>query len=180
MEILKIAIPALILVVWYLSHVAGRLDRLHDRINSAWASLNTALARRAAAVVEIATNENLDVISRALLADSAHKTLMASDENFVLRSHLENALSEMLCDVFDEEFLVAKPHFDQEQSDSLLELAIICERLAMTKTFHDGAVFDALSLRSRFFVRLFHLFGHAKLPEYTGLDVRIPKGLARD
>jgi hypothetical protein len=170
----------LALPVWYLAHVAARLDRLHDRINAAWSSLNTALARRSAVTLELAANDHLDGISRALLADSAHSALLASDDRFDERLPLENALTEVLINIFDADQTSQIGELDGDQAESLQELAIVCQRLALTKTFHDGAVHDALSLRARRFVRIFHLFGHAKAPSYLELDVRIPKGFSGD
>ena len=40
---------ALLLVAVYISWTAGRLDRLHARVDAAWAGLDAALVRRAAA-----------------------------------------------------------------------------------------------------------------------------------
>lgn len=175
-----LAAALLAIPIWYLAHVAARLDRLHDRINSAWSSLNTALARRSAVTLELAANDHLDVISRALLADSAHSALLASDDRFDERLPLENALTEVLLSVFDSDSTGQIGNLDGDQAESLQELSIVCQRLALTKTFHDGAVHDALSLRARRFVRIFHLFGHAKSPNYLDLDVRIPKGFSGD
>ena len=51
----------LILIVaffaWYLSYSATRLDRLHHRVETSWANLDSLLQRRAAIAIEIARSE---------------------------------------------------------------------------------------------------------------------------
>src|SRR3954447_24699681 len=51
---LAAAIVVAVLIGEYLSWTAGRLDRLHNRVNAAWASLDAQLVRRAAIAGEIA------------------------------------------------------------------------------------------------------------------------------
>ena len=41
-------------LAWYLSFLAGRLDRLHNRVETSWANLDGLLQRRAAIAIEIA------------------------------------------------------------------------------------------------------------------------------
>ena len=52
--ILVAGVVLLVLIGVYLSWTAGRLDRLHNRVTAAWASLDAQLVRRAAVAGEIA------------------------------------------------------------------------------------------------------------------------------
>lgn len=43
----------MLVVVWYLSFTATRLDRLHHRVETSWANLDAALKTRSALALEI-------------------------------------------------------------------------------------------------------------------------------
>ena len=47
----------LLVVIWYLSFLATRLDRLHHRVETSWANLDGLLQRRAAIALEIARSD---------------------------------------------------------------------------------------------------------------------------
>ena len=47
-----------VLIFWYLSFSAGRLDRLHHRVETSWATLDSLLQRRAAIALEVATRKS--------------------------------------------------------------------------------------------------------------------------
>ena len=51
-----LAIAALTLLILYVTWTAGRLDRLHARVDAAAAALDAALVRRAAAARAVATH----------------------------------------------------------------------------------------------------------------------------
>ena len=55
-----IYIAALVLFLWYLSFTATRLDRLHHRVETSWAALDSLLQRRAAVALEIAHSSFAD------------------------------------------------------------------------------------------------------------------------
>jgi hypothetical protein len=46
-------------LAWYLSFLAGRLDRLHNRVETSWANLDGLLQRRAAARLVSSSGEGL-------------------------------------------------------------------------------------------------------------------------
>src|SRR4051812_35777144 len=86
----------------YLSWTAGRLDRLHNRTQAAWASLDAQLVRRAALTGEIAhTAAEREVLSEdgvRRLADTAQQALESERDE---RAAAENALGRALRDVLD-------------------------------------------------------------------------------
>ena len=63
---------------WYLSFLATRLDRLHHRVETSWANLDSLLQRRAAIALEIARSEISDPASSLLLTFAAHQAREAS------------------------------------------------------------------------------------------------------
>src|ERR671938_650810 len=72
-----LALAVLLVLGWYLSYSAGRLDRLHHRVETLRAALDAQLARRAAAAVEAAPL--LDPATGLLLADAATQALAAGE-----------------------------------------------------------------------------------------------------
>ena len=50
----------ILLLAWYLSFLAGRLDRLHHRVETSWEHLDALLQRRAAIALEISHSEEID------------------------------------------------------------------------------------------------------------------------
>ena len=54
-----LAILLVVLVAWYLSFSASRLDRLHHRVETSWATLDALLQQRAALAHEIVVESKL-------------------------------------------------------------------------------------------------------------------------
>ena len=73
---------------WYLSYLATRLDRLHNRVETSWANLDGLLQRRAAIAIEIARSEISDPASSLLLTFAAHQAREASVCAIVLKQRL--------------------------------------------------------------------------------------------
>ena len=55
----------------YLASTAGRLDRLHHRVDTAYGSLNVQLLRRSSVALEVAMSGELDPAASLVLADAA-------------------------------------------------------------------------------------------------------------
>ena len=49
-----------VILGWYISFSASRLDRLHHRVETSWATLDALLQQRAALAHEIVAESNLD------------------------------------------------------------------------------------------------------------------------
>ena len=69
-----------VLLAFYISWRATRLDRLHARVETATAALDGALLRRCAAVLELATSGLLDPASVVLLADAEKQARQLSSQ----------------------------------------------------------------------------------------------------
>ena len=70
-----------VVILLYLRSLAGRLDRLHVRLEAADAALDAQLVRRSAAAAELAYSGMLDPASSLLLADASREAQIASGED---------------------------------------------------------------------------------------------------
>jgi hypothetical protein len=152
---------AIIAVAVYITWTAGRLDRMHARVDAAWAALDAQLVRRSAAARALGVPPVTAAADAALEADPAD------------RQERENDLSRALRSAWP-----AVP--DGPQRD---ELAAAASRVALARSFHNGAVTNARALRRNRLARLFHLAGHREVPtffdiEETGFSDEVPGALA--
>jgi len=165
-------------VVWYLSQQAGRLDRLHHRIEVTTAALDGHLGRRAGIVGELANSAMVDPVTSAVLAQAAHDALAVEPHELVERFYLETELTEVLLASLDEPEEIAEWRTDVATAQLLDELAIACGRVHLSHTFHTEAVNDCLNIRNQLIVRIFRLAGYAQLPKILNLDTRIPASIS--
>lgn len=165
-------------VIWYLSHQAGRLDRLHHRIDITEAALDSHLGRRAGIVAEIASIQGLDPVTSAVLAQISHDVLATEPHELIDRLQLENELSDLLIATFDNQEEVAEWSNDNIAKELLQELRTVCGRVNMSHSFHTEAVVDCRNLRRQLIVRLFRLAGFARMPAELNLVSQIPPGLS--
>jgi hypothetical protein len=158
------------LTAMYLSWTAGRLDRLHNRTDAAWASLDAQLVRRAALTGEIARAAAergvLDAAAVSRLADAAQQALESGRAE---RAAAENDLGRALRDVLDGDA------FDAVAADARVQPLLMALDAAMTKVvlarrFHATAVEDTTALRGTRPVRWFRLAGSAPFPTYFDID----------
>ncbi|TCO42248.1 hypothetical protein EV646_11471 [Kribbella antiqua] len=150
-----LAVGVLLLLGAYASWTAGRLDRLHHRVEIARASLETELARRSALVAELAGTGILDPASSLLLLDAAHRARTASlDEREQRESVLTRAINATGCPV--------EPWAG--------ELSLAMRRVQLARRFHNDIVVSTRDLRRRRLVRWFRLAGHASMPATIELE----------
>ena len=144
----------ILFLAWYLSFLAGRLDRLHHRVETSWEHLDALLQRRAAIALEISHSENLDPATAMLLTAAAYQ---AREANIIERSDAESSLSQTLKLISgDTEFKL-----DQKLES---ELKRVNEKIGLAVTIHLEAVNSARALRAKTIFRIFRLAGHAPLP----------------
>ena len=151
-----VAAAVLVLLVAYVTWTAGRLDRLHARVDAAWAALDAQLVRRAAAARALVPQLPAGPYAQAL-DDAAHVALEAGEEG---RETLENDLSRALH--------AALPHLPQ--GVDLAELETAAYRVALARSFHNAAVKDTRTVRWRRMPRLLRLAGHRAMPTYFEMD----------
>jgi hypothetical protein len=150
----------LALVAMWLVWTAGRLDRLHLRLETARASLDTQLARRAGLAAELASTEAVDPASALLLLEASGR---ARGETGLERWQAESELTEVLRHV-----AVAGPGADSLVAD----LDDAARRAGMARRIHNDLAAATRALHDRRRVRWFRLAGRAERPALVQFDDR--------
>jgi hypothetical protein len=173
--------PAMTTIVWvvvlvlligvYLSWTAGRLDRLHARIDAARAALDAALVRRASVTIELAASSVLDPAASMVLYQAAHQARQADEEN---REVAESELSQALRAVFAEQGQLEVVRAAPGGQETAAELSVAVRRVPMARRFHNDAVRAARALRRHRTVRWLRLAGHAPFPLAFEMDDEPP------
>lgn len=168
---------ALVAVGLYLSWTAGRLDRLHARIDAARAALDAQLLRRASVAQELATAGVLDPAASIVLYESAHAARSAEPEQ---REVAESELSQALRAVFAEPDTVTAVRQAPGGTAAIGELTQGVRRVPMARRFHNDAVRAARAVREHRVVRWFRLAGHAPFPLAFEMDDEPPAALTAE
>ncbi|MET7506077.1 hypothetical protein [Streptomyces albidoflavus] len=166
---------ALLAIGVYLSWTAGRLDRLHARIDAARAALDAQLLRRASVAQELATAGVLDPAASIVLYEAAHAARQADEE---AREVAESELSQALRAVFGDAAQVDAVREAPGGTETADELAAAVRRVPMARRFHNDAVRAARALRRHRTVRWLRLAGHAPFPLAFEMDDEPPAALA--
>lgn len=159
MSEIAIEIGLLILFLWYLSFSATRLDRLHHRVESSWAALDSLLQRRAAIALEIAHSQFADPGLSLILNQAAHQ---AREAEISERSDAESGLTTALGMLLENE----SENFDNREDQLIKELAQITDRIRVAVKLHVEAVNRTKLIRRKLIVRTFRLAGRAPLPTF--------------
>jgi hypothetical protein len=145
-------VTVVVLLATYVTWTAGRVDRLHARAAGAFAALDAALVRRAAAVVELgeATGDpHLPAVARAALAAPAQERELA--ENDVTRA-LRAATA------------AAAP-------DGPVDAVVASSRrVALARQVHTDLVRDARAVRRLVLVRLLRFARSHPEPRFFDID----------
>jgi len=165
---------ALVVVGLYLSWTAGRLDRLHARIDAARAALDAQLLRRASVAQELATSGVLDPAASIVLYEAAHAARQADEDQ---REVAESELSQALRAVFSDPGQVEEVRAAPGGAEAARELSEAVRRVPMARRFHNDAVGAARRLREHRKVRWFRLAGHAPFPMAFEMDDEPPRAL---
>jgi hypothetical protein len=150
-----LVVAVVVLLGVYVSWTAGRLDRLHARVDAAWAALDAQLVRRAAAARTLVPL--LPPATAGELDRAAHVALEAGEEG---RERVENDLSRALR---------AALH-DLPADTDLSELQSAATRVGLARSFHNAAVKHTRELRLRRLPRALRLAGHRRLPQFFEID----------
>ena len=145
----------ILLIIWYLTFSATRLDRLHQRVETSWANLDAILQRRASLALELTHFPETDPAANLLLTSAAHHARAA---DISVRSEAESSLTAALLLLRQESWLVEK------HPDLFEELDQITERLKVGISLHVEGVSAARARISKLIYRIFRLAGKAPLP----------------
>ena len=151
---------ALLLVAVYISWTAGRLDRLHARVDAAWAGLDAALVRRAAAARAVVRHLPPRAPQTATLESAAAAALLGGP---VAREAVENELSVALRAALPLLSTVGSAQVREELDDA-------AERVGLARSFHNSAVANARAQRVKRVPRTLRLAGHRVLPQHFDID----------
>lgn len=146
-----------VVLAWYLSFTATRLDRLHHRVETSWANLDVLLQKRAAVALEIAHSDIADPASSMLLTAAAYQ---ARDANIENRSQAESGLSGALGLLLED-----SEHLATAADSALLtELSALTDKIRVAIAIHTDAVARTQMVRGKVVVKTFRLAGTAPLP----------------
>jgi hypothetical protein len=154
MEVVVAVVAIVVLVASYLTWTAGRLDRLHARVDAAEAALDAQLVRRAVAA---------EALPPVLVADageqlcSAARAARAADRTG--REAAENDLSRVL----------RRLGLDRTAPE-VAELSLAAARVGLARQFYNDAVRDTRAVRFKPMVRVLRMAGHRPMPEYFEID----------
>lgn len=171
---IALAIVGVIVIVLYLSSTAGRLDRLHHRVEAGLDALDAQLQRRAAAALELAGSGLLDPASSVVLADAAAGSIEGAGP--LDRAQAESDLSAALAAVFDSAPQVAAVVAAPAGDAMVAELSGACHKVEMSRRFYNDAVRACGQVRQHRLVRAFRLAGHAPFPRSAEFDASVPAG----
>lgn len=161
----------------YLSMTAGRLDRLHQRIDTSALGLDALLLRRSAVALELATSGVMDPASAIVVAEAAHSARTAGERDDLARASAESALTQALVIALEEPEELALIRDTESGTELLAELDAACRRVELGRRFLNDAVRACRAVRRQFLVRALRLAGHAPWPQTWEMDDTVPVGL---
>src|SRR5713101_5807963 len=171
-----------LLIGMYVSWRAGRIDRLHARVEMARAALDVTLLRRSSVALELATSGLLDPATSLLLAAAVHGTRStppAGSGGVVPpgepsgdrpRDLAESDLTRALRAAF------SQPGFrtslsGKEGADELLgEVEAAAHQVFLARKFYNDVVAATREARNRPLARVLRLSGKARAPEFFEMD----------
>jgi hypothetical protein len=159
-------VAAALFVGVYVSWRAGRIDRLHRRVDMARVALDLTLLRRSSVAQELATSGLLDPATSLLLAGAVHGARGGERPRDLAESDLTRALQAAF----------SQPDFraslsGKEGADELLaEVEEAAHQVYVARKFYNDLAAVTREARNRPLARLLHLSGHAKVPEFFEMD----------
>jgi hypothetical protein len=150
----------------YVSWRAGRIDRLHARVDMARVALDVALLRRSSVAQELATSGLLDPATSLLLAEAVHGTRGGERPRDLAESDLTRALRAAF----------SQPDFraslsGKEGADELLaEVEEAAHQVYLARKFYNDLVAVTRDARRRPLARVLRLSGRAQAPVFFEMD----------
>jgi hypothetical protein len=163
----------------YVSWRAGRLDRLHARLEARRAALDVALVRRSSVALEFASSGLLDPATSLLLATAAHDARSAQnghgrraggDESEGGQELPESDLTRALRAVFGQPGFRDSLNGTDGAEELLAELEGAAHQVFLARKFYNDAVAATRAARRPPLVRLLRLAGGAPLPEFFEIE----------
>jgi hypothetical protein len=162
-----IVIAAALFIGVYVSWRAGRIDRLHARVDMAQAALDATLLRRSSAALELATSGLLDPATSLLLASAVHGT---KDSAYRPRDLAESDLTRALRAAFSQPDFRASINGKEGADELLADVETAAHQVFLARKFYNDVVAATRLARSRPLARVLRLSGRAQAPEFFEMD----------
>jgi hypothetical protein len=162
-----IVIAAALFIGVYVSWRAGRIDRLHARVDMAQAALDATLLRRSSVALELATSGLLDPATSLLLASAVHGT---KDVTARPRDLAESDLTRALRAAFSQPDFRASINGKEGADELLAEVEAAAHQVFLARKFYNDVAAATRLARSRPLARVLRLSGRAKAPEFFEMD----------
>ena len=162
-----IVIAAALFIGVYVSWRAGRIDRLHTRVDMARAALDVTLLRRSSVALELATSGILDPATSLLLAAAVHETRDSTDRP---RDLAESDLTRALRAAFSQPDFRASLSGKEGADELLAEVEAAAHQVFLARKFYNDVVAATRLARSRPLARVLRLSGRARAPEFFEMD----------
>jgi hypothetical protein len=164
-----IVIAAALFMGVYVSWRAGRIDRLHTRVDMARAALDATLLRRASVALELATSGLLDPATSLLLASAVHGTRDSTGTDRP-RDLAESDLTRALRAVFSQPGFLTSMKGKEGADELLAEVEAAAHQVFLARKFYNDVVAATRDARRRPLARVLRLSGRARAPEFFEMD----------
>jgi len=157
----------------YISWRAGRLDRLHNRVETARTALDLALVRRSSAAYELATSGLLDPATSLLLADAVRR---AKDAATAERDLAESDLTRALRAAFGQPGFRAELDGKEGAKELVGDVEATAHQVYIARKFYNDVAARTIDARRRPLARVFRLSGNAPPPEFFEMEDSLADG----
>jgi hypothetical protein len=174
---LVLLIVAALFVGVYVSWRAGRIDRLHARVDMARAALDATLLRRSSVALELAASGLLDPATSLLLVGAVHGTrdggpgeVVSPDGTPRPRDLAESDLTRALRAAFSQPGFRSSLSGKDGADELLAEVEAASHQVFLARKFYNDLVAVTRDARRRPLARLLRLSGKAEAPVFFEMD----------
>jgi hypothetical protein len=171
--IVVLAVLVVVLFGFWVSWRASRLDRLHNRVESARTALDLALVRRSSAAADLASSGMIDPATSLLLADAVRRARQAGQAELGLA---ESDLTRALRATLDEPGFRTELAENEGASELVGEVEAASHQVYLARKFYNDLAGRTLDDRRRPLARVLHLSGTARAPEFFDIDDALVDG----
>ena len=174
MWFIVVAAFAILVFGVYISWRAGRLDRMHNRVEAARTALDLAMVRRSSSAYELASSGLLDPANSLLLASAVRR---AKDAGQADRDLAESDLTRALRATFSQPGFRSEVDGQDGAEELLAEVDASAQQVFIARKFYNDVAARTIDARRRPLARVFRLAGNAPRPEFFEMDDTIGDGV---
>jgi hypothetical protein len=157
----------------YVSWRAGRLDRMHNRVEAARTALDLAMVRRSSAAYELASSGLLDPANSLLLASAVRR---AKDAGEAERDLAESDLTRSLRATFSQPGFRSELDGQDGAQELVAEVDAAAQQVYIARKFYNDVASRTMDARRRPLARVFRLSGNAPQPEFFEMEDSLGDG----